>query len=188
MRDIVHHQSPASDPFFVPPARDFECGGGGVTAFQTTVSDDNIEGNAEERFVMTNKIARASRLFRSRRVASLRLGLRKSRKVRLLVAIVSVQLDRCSRGSDSKVDAYPSLTRRNDFFNFLCFLSLDSQRCLHEILLLSSQQANYGGTMADRVQFEAQYQRLFDSSLHLSLSLTTTTSQDASQPPNDVHT
>ena len=94
--DIVHHQSPPSIPFLFPvlPARDFEGMGAGVTAFQTTVSDDSIEGNADERFVMTNKIARARRLFRSRRAASLRRGLRKSRKVRLLVVIVGVQLDR----------------------------------------------------------------------------------------------
>lgn len=96
MRDIVHHTSPTSGPFLSLPVRDFEGVGGGATAFQTTVRDDNIEGNAEERFVMTNKTARARRLFRSRRTASLRLGLRKSRKVRLLVAIVGgVQLDRC---------------------------------------------------------------------------------------------
>ena len=99
MRDIVHHQSPSSTPFLLPllPVRDFEGVGAGVTAFQTTESDESIEGNAEERFVMTNKTARARRLFRSRRAASLRRGLRKSRKVRLLVVIVSVQLDRVSR-------------------------------------------------------------------------------------------
>ena len=91
MRDIVHHQNPASAPFLLPAIRDFEGVGGGVTAFQTTVRDDNNDGNAEERFVMTNKIARARRLFRSRKAASLRLGLRKSRKVRLLVVIVGVQ-------------------------------------------------------------------------------------------------
>jgi len=91
MRDIVHHQSPTSDTFLLLPVRDFEGVGGGVTAFQTTVRDDNREGNEEERFVMTNKTARARRLFRSRRAASLRLGLRKSRKVRLLVVIVGVQ-------------------------------------------------------------------------------------------------
>lgn len=43
---------------------------------------------------MTKRTASASRLLRSRRAASFRLGLRKSRKVRLLVVIVSVQLDR----------------------------------------------------------------------------------------------
>ena len=92
MRDIVHHQSPTSGPFLLLPVRDFEGVGGGVTAFQTTVRDDNKEGNAEERFVMTNKAARARRLFRSRKAASLRLGLRKSRKVRLLVVIVGVRV------------------------------------------------------------------------------------------------
>ena len=94
MRDIVHHQNPTSDPFLLLPVRDFEGVGGGVTAFQTTVRDDNKEGNEEERFVMTNKTARARRLFRSRRAASLRLGLRKSRKVRLLVVIVGVHVER----------------------------------------------------------------------------------------------
>lgn len=101
MRDIVHHQSPASGPllFLLPPACDFEGVGSGVTAFQTTVRDENSDGKAFERFVMTNSTARASRLFRSRRAASLRRGLRKSRKVRLLVVIVSVELDRVARGS-----------------------------------------------------------------------------------------
>ena len=83
-----HHQNPTSVPF---PVRDFEGVGGGVTAFQTTVIDGNNDGNAEERFVMTNRIARVSRLFRSRKAASLRLGLRKSRKVRLLVVIAGAQ-------------------------------------------------------------------------------------------------
>ena len=91
MREMVHNQNPTSVPFLLPPVRDFEGVGGGATAFQTTVRDDNIEGNVEERFVMTNKIARARRLFRSRKAASLRLGLRKSRNVRLLVVIVGVQ-------------------------------------------------------------------------------------------------
>ena len=92
MRDIVHHQSPSSTSCLLPPppARDFEAGGVGATAFQTTASDESIEGSADERFVITNKTARARRLFRSRRAASLRRGLRKSRKVRLLVVIVSV--------------------------------------------------------------------------------------------------
>ena len=96
MTDIVHHQSPPSIPFLLLPlpARDFEGVGAGATAFQTTVSDDRSEGNADERLVMTNKMARARRLFRSRKAASLRRGLRKSRKVRLLVVIVGVQLDR----------------------------------------------------------------------------------------------
>ena len=100
MRDIVHHQSPSSIAFLLLPlpVRDFEGGGAGVTAFQTTESDESIEGNAEERFVMTSKTARARRLFRSRKAASLRLGLRKSRKVRLLVVIVGVELDRSGRG------------------------------------------------------------------------------------------
>jgi len=98
MRDIVHHQRPPSDPFLLLPlpARDFEGVGAGVTAFQTTVRDDSIEGNEDERFVMTNKTARARRLFRSRKAASLRRGLRKSRKVRLLVVIVGIQLDRAA--------------------------------------------------------------------------------------------
>ena len=64
-----------------------------MTACQTAVSDDSNDGKAEERFVMTNSTPRASRLFRNRKAASFRLGLRKSRKVRLLVVIVSVQLD-----------------------------------------------------------------------------------------------
>ena len=80
------------------PVRDFEGVCGGATAFQTMVSDDNIEGKADERFVITNKTARARILFRSRKAASLRLGLRKSRKVRLLVVIVGVELDRSGRG------------------------------------------------------------------------------------------
>ena len=97
--DIVHQRPPSNPPPWPPlPARDFEGVDSGATAFQTTESDENIEGNADERFVMTNKIARARRLFRSRRAASLRRGLRKSRKVRLLVIIVSVQqVDRVSR-------------------------------------------------------------------------------------------
>jgi hypothetical protein len=92
MRDIVHHQSPTSTPPPSPPlpTRDFEGVGAGATASQRTESAENIEGNAEERLVMTNRTARARRLFRSRRAASLRRGLRKSRRVRLLVAIVSV--------------------------------------------------------------------------------------------------
>lgn len=89
MRDSVHHKSPTSGSFLPLPVRDFEGVGGGATAFQTTARDDSIEGNAEERFVITNKTARASRLFRSRKAASLGLGLRKSRKVRLLVAIAN---------------------------------------------------------------------------------------------------
>ena len=100
MSDIVHHQNPTSGPW-LPPARPFEGVGSGATAFQTRVSDESIEGKAVERFVITNKTARASRLFRSRKAASLGLGLRKSRKVRLLFVIVSVQLDRGHRrGSD----------------------------------------------------------------------------------------
>ena len=91
MRCIVHHKCPTSDPFLLLPVRDFEGVGGGVTAFQTTMRDDNREGNEEERLVMTNKTARSRRLFRSRRVASLRLGLRKLRKVSLLVVIVGVE-------------------------------------------------------------------------------------------------
>ena len=107
--DIVHHQNPTSDPLLLFAVRDFEGIGGGVTAFQTTVRDDNREGNAEERFVMTNNIARARRLFRSRKAASLRLGLRKSRKVRLLVVIVGVQLDHGS-DPDARLDAYMSVS------------------------------------------------------------------------------
>ena len=45
----------------------------------------------------TNRITRASRLFRNRNAASFRLGLRKSRKVRSLVVVVNVQLDRRKR-------------------------------------------------------------------------------------------
>jgi len=107
MRDIDHHQNPTSAPL-LPPTRDFEGVGSGVTAFQTTVSDDNTEGNALERFVMTSKIARASRLFRSRRAASLGRGLRKSRKVRFVFVIVSVQLDRTRVAADQNLDAYLS--------------------------------------------------------------------------------
>jgi hypothetical protein len=105
MRDIVHHQSPTSGPFLLFPVRDFEGVGGGVTAFQTTVRDDNMEGNAGERFVMTNRTTRARRLFRSRKAASLRLGLRKSRKVRLLVVIVDVRVQ-LDPGSGSRMGAY----------------------------------------------------------------------------------
>jgi len=90
------------------PVRDFEGVVAGVSAFQTTESDESIEGNAEERLVMTNKTARARRLFRSRRAASLRRGLRKSRKVRLLVVIVGVQLDRVG-----------SISRREDAYLFV---------------------------------------------------------------------
>ena len=53
--------------------------------FQTTASDYSSDGKAEEIFVMTNGTSRASRLFRNRKVASFRLDLRKSRKVRLLI-------------------------------------------------------------------------------------------------------
>ena len=105
MREIVHHQSPTSVPL-LPPTRDFEGVGSGVTAFQTTVSDDNTEGKALERFVTTNKITRASRLFRSRRAASLGRGLRKSRKVRFVFVIVSVQRDHARVVADQKPDAY----------------------------------------------------------------------------------
>lgn len=114
MRDIVHQKSPTSGPFLSLPARDFEGVGGGATAFQTTVRDDNIEGNEEERFVITNKTARARRLFRSRKAASLRLGLRKSRKVRLLVVIVNGvwNLIVVVCGSDWRADAYPSLREK----------------------------------------------------------------------------
>jgi hypothetical protein len=110
MTDIVHHRSPVSAPCLLlsPPTRDFEGVGSGVTAFQTTVSDESIEGKAVERLVMTNRTARASRLFRSRKAASLGRGLRKSRKVRLLFVIVSVQLDRGHRrGSDRGTEKVP---------------------------------------------------------------------------------
>ena len=46
-----------------------------------TVSDDSSDGKAEERSVIMNSTPRASRLFRNRKAALFRLGLR---KVRLL--------------------------------------------------------------------------------------------------------
>ena len=156
MRDIVHHQSPTSDPFLLLPVRDFEGVGGGVTAFQTTVRDDNREGNAEERFVMTKRTARARRLFRSRKAASLRLGLRKSRKVRLLVVIVGVQ--RCQRqpdpGSDARMDALSDgiFCLLNDAHARL--FSPRGQRWHDERM------TGYGGTMVGRVQFKGEHQRL----------------------------
>ena len=53
---------------------------------------------------MTNSITRASRLFRDCKATSFRLGLRKSRKVRSLVVIVNVQLDRYTvRVSGSRI-------------------------------------------------------------------------------------
>jgi hypothetical protein len=120
MRDMVHHQNPTSGTllFLPPPACDFEGVGSRATAFQTTVSDDNIEGIASERFVITNSTARASKLFRSRTVASLRRGLRKSRKVRLLVVIVSVELDRVA------ADQVMCASHAGKMEVFPCFLSL----------------------------------------------------------------
>ena len=120
MSDIVHHQSPTSAPLlFLPPAAcDFEGVGSGVTAFQTTVSDAIIEGMTFERLVMTKRITRASKLLRSRTAASLRRGFRKSRKVRLLVVIVSVELDRAVAVADQPEGRrFPSV--------FLSFSTLD---------------------------------------------------------------
>ena len=83
IRDIVHHGSPTSASFPLP-GRDFEGVGSGMTAFQMTVSDDSSDGKAEERSVIMNSTPRASRLFHNRKAVSFRLGLRKSRKVRLV--------------------------------------------------------------------------------------------------------
>ena len=90
-----------------------------MTAFQTVVSEDSIEGKAFERFVMTKSTARANRLFRSRRAASLRRGLRKSRRVRLLVVIVGVQLD---GGLGSGCVSVLRCGKAEEFLPVSCFL------------------------------------------------------------------
>ena len=60
------------------PGRDCEGVGSGVTAFQTTVSDDSVGTKAEEGPVVANSAARTSGPFRSVscKAASLRFGLR----------------------------------------------------------------------------------------------------------------
>ena len=57
MRGIDHHQMPTSAPLLslLPPAHGTEGVGSGVATFQTTVSDESLEGKAVERFVMKSR-------------------------------------------------------------------------------------------------------------------------------------
>ena len=61
----VHHKNPTSTPSLLP-RRDFEDVGSGATAFQTS----SIDGKAEERLAMMNRIARAIRQLGGRKAAS----------------------------------------------------------------------------------------------------------------------
>ena len=108
IRDIVHRRNPTSAPF-LPSGRSFEGVGSGITALQTTVSDDSSGGEVGARFLITNNTPRVSRPFCDRRAASFRLGLRKSRKVRLLVVRSQVRSP-LSRTRLSHGPVYPAHT------------------------------------------------------------------------------
>lgn len=81
--DLVHHELRLPPPFLLlpSPARDPKGVDYGLTAFQATVSDGNIEGEATKRFMTMNKTARASRLFRRRKAVSRGRGLRNRGKL-----------------------------------------------------------------------------------------------------------